>query len=210
MTANNAFTRLSKILELERKQGYRNKAVIGGLDKLAGRWEHDARAETNDDAAVTEIVALMLGYPALDDPTVRERIIEKILARVDAMSGRAASVPEESTGPEEPPASAKDAAERPGEPSLPPIVKPTPSKPGNGLPEPSPAPRRTPRPEPPPPQAPRARIAGNLRRTLRRLPAAYPKPEAPAFGLEADVTAAAFGWAGSGAETRETRRPFDP
>ena len=36
---NNAFSRLLKVLALERKQGYRNKAVIGGLDKFASRWE---------------------------------------------------------------------------------------------------------------------------------------------------------------------------
>jgi hypothetical protein len=53
----NAFERLEKILLLERQQGYRNKAVIGGLDKFASRWERDARAETADEAAVTEIVA---------------------------------------------------------------------------------------------------------------------------------------------------------
>ena len=187
MTANNAFTRLSKILELERKQGYRNKAVIGGLDKLAGRWEHDARAETNDDAAVSEIVALMLGYPALDDPMVRERIIEKILARVDVMLGGVASVPEQRQETEEPPMSAKDAAERPGEPSLPPSVKPTPSKPGNGLPEPSPAPRQTPRPELPPSQASRAADSSKSE-TNTKTPARRPtRTEAPAFGLEADV-----------------------
>ncbi len=47
---DSAITRLLKVLDLERKQGYRNKAVIGGLDKFASRWESDARAETGERA----------------------------------------------------------------------------------------------------------------------------------------------------------------
>ena len=53
---NNAFARLLKILSLERQLGYRNKAVIGGLDKFASRWEADARAEAPDAPQVSEII----------------------------------------------------------------------------------------------------------------------------------------------------------
>ena len=77
-----AFYRLLKVLALERKQGCRNKAVIGGLDKFATRWETDARAETSNPIAVNEIVSLMLGYPAIDDAAARERIIEQITRRI--------------------------------------------------------------------------------------------------------------------------------
>jgi ATP-dependent DNA helicase RecG len=79
---NDAFSRLLKVLALERKQGCRNKAVIGGLDKFASRWEADARAEASNPAAVNEIVALLLGYPAVDDPAARERIIEQVIRRI--------------------------------------------------------------------------------------------------------------------------------
>ena len=79
---DNAFSRLLKVISLERKQGYRNKAVIGGLDKFASRWEADARAETANSAAVGEIIALLIGYPAVEDTTARERIIEQIIRRV--------------------------------------------------------------------------------------------------------------------------------
>ncbi len=78
---DNAITRLIKVLELERKQGYRNKAVIGGLDKFASRWESDAFAEVPDPAAVSEIVSLLLGYAAVDDRPARERVLEAILVR---------------------------------------------------------------------------------------------------------------------------------
>ena len=83
---DNAFSRLVKVIGLERKQGYRNKAVIGGLDKFASRWEADARAETADQAAVTEIVALLIGYSAMADTATRERIIEQVLRRLRDIS----------------------------------------------------------------------------------------------------------------------------
>jgi ATP-dependent DNA helicase RecG len=75
---SDAFPRLLKVLALERKQGYRNQAVIGGLDKFASRWEADARAEASNPAAVAEIVALLLGYPSVSDPAGRERIVDQI------------------------------------------------------------------------------------------------------------------------------------
>ncbi len=79
---SDAFLRLLRMLALERKQGYRNKAVIGGLDKFVGRWEADARAEAADAPAIKEIVALLLGYPAVADTAARQRIVEQIIRRV--------------------------------------------------------------------------------------------------------------------------------
>ena len=76
---NNAFPRLLKVLSLERQLGYRNKAVIGGLDKFASRWETDARAEAPDAPQVGEIISLLIGYPAVEDTAARKRIIEEIL-----------------------------------------------------------------------------------------------------------------------------------
>ncbi len=88
--SNNAFSRLLKVLSLERKQGYRNKAVIGGLDKFASRWEADALAEARNPGAVSEIVSLMLGYSAIGDVTARERILDQIVRRArDATSSDA-------------------------------------------------------------------------------------------------------------------------
>ena len=57
---DNAFVRLLKVLHLERKQGFRNKAVIGGLDKFVSRWEADARSEAPNSPVVGEIVTLLL------------------------------------------------------------------------------------------------------------------------------------------------------
>lgn len=84
---DNAITRLLKVLDLERKQGYRNKAVIGGLDKFASRWESDAFAEVKDAAAVSEIVSLLLGYAAVDDRQSRERVLDAIVNRARRAGG---------------------------------------------------------------------------------------------------------------------------
>ncbi|MEJ5199790.1 MAG: hypothetical protein WHX53_12775, partial [Anaerolineae bacterium] len=91
---SDAFPRLLRMLALERKQGFRNKAVIGGLDKFVGRWEADARAEAPNAPAVNEIVALLLGYPAVEDPVARERIIEQIIRRVREVAPEAVAAEE--------------------------------------------------------------------------------------------------------------------
>jgi ATP-dependent DNA helicase RecG len=125
---NNAFPRLLKVLSLERQLGYRNKAVIGGLDKFASRWETDARAEAPDTPQVSEIISLLIGYPAIEDTAARERIIEEILRRVREIapsltaSGERATPPPQSrpaasAGPApmtpEPPPAAPDLAAQP-------------------------------------------------------------------------------------------------
>jgi ATP-dependent DNA helicase RecG len=98
---SNALSRLLKVLTLERKQGYRNKAVIGGLDKFASRWEADARAECSNADAVNEIVTLMLGYPAVGDLTARERIVDQIIHRTEEIAKDTAGVPAGATAGQE-------------------------------------------------------------------------------------------------------------
>jgi ATP-dependent DNA helicase RecG len=95
-----AISRLLKVLSLEKKQGYRNKAVIGGLDKFVSRWESDARAEVGSTRAINEIVALLLGYPAIDDPAARERILEQVVRRAREIEAAPATgdQPDASTG----------------------------------------------------------------------------------------------------------------
>ena len=94
----NAFGRLLKVLGLERKQGFRNKAVIGGLDKFASRWETEARAACDNQSLVSEIVALMIGYPSVEGQPARERIIEQIARR--ASEAERASIASDSRQPE--------------------------------------------------------------------------------------------------------------
>ncbi len=158
---NSAFSRLLKVLALERRQGYRNKAVIGGLDKFASRWEVDARSEVPDSVLVGEIISLLIGYPAVEDTAARERIVEQILRRVreivpgltvaderptpppsaprePAPAGTPEPSPEEATGavlapPVEAPA-AEPRKERGVERFMPAASKPGPAAPAEALP----------------------------------------------------------------------------
>jgi hypothetical protein len=40
-----ALETLVKILKLEQETGYKNTAVIGGLESFADNWEHDAHQQ---------------------------------------------------------------------------------------------------------------------------------------------------------------------
>jgi ATP-dependent DNA helicase RecG len=57
-----AFDRLQRVLDLEERQGWRNRAVIGGLHAMAARWQKDAADEAADPAIVAGVVALMKRY----------------------------------------------------------------------------------------------------------------------------------------------------
>jgi len=80
-----AFEKLTKILALEQEQGYRNRAVIGGLERFAYFWHEEARQETEgleSARLVEEIVALLQSYSALEDRGARERAVDEILTKL--------------------------------------------------------------------------------------------------------------------------------
>jgi ATP-dependent DNA helicase RecG len=86
-----AFEKLTKILTLEKEQGYRNRAVIGGLEKFASFWHEEARQETESlerTRLVEEIVALLQSYPTLEDHGARGRVVEEILRKLGQKSER--------------------------------------------------------------------------------------------------------------------------
>ncbi|MCB0022775.1 MAG: hypothetical protein KDD91_07045, partial [Caldilinea sp.] len=62
--ASPVLTRLERILDLEEKQGWRNRGVIGGLQALAERWSADASAEGLDPAQIDALVEGMRAYGA--------------------------------------------------------------------------------------------------------------------------------------------------
>jgi len=77
-----AFDKLNKILRLEQSQGYRDKAVIGGIDNFAGIWRGEALAEPEaDPAQLDEIAALLAGYSGRDERG-RAELITDVLARL--------------------------------------------------------------------------------------------------------------------------------
>jgi ATP-dependent DNA helicase RecG len=61
-----AFQRLARVLDLEEKQKWRNRGVIGGLQAMAGRWADDAQNEGADPRAVAALTDLMRRYGTAD------------------------------------------------------------------------------------------------------------------------------------------------
>ena len=57
-----AFTRLQRILDLEERQSYRNRSVIGGMRSMAARWDEDARSEGVDPQRIAVLTGLMQRY----------------------------------------------------------------------------------------------------------------------------------------------------
>jgi ATP-dependent DNA helicase RecG len=81
-----AFDKLTKILTLEQEQGYRNRAVIGGLEKFASFWREEACQETEGlegTRLVEEIVALLQSYPTLEDHGARKRVIGEVFGKLN-------------------------------------------------------------------------------------------------------------------------------
>jgi ATP-dependent DNA helicase RecG len=81
-----ALETLDKIVTQEKRLGYRNKAVIGGLDKFASTWEREAlaQAQTPDEKQfVADIVARLASYPAVEDRQERAQIVRDILDKLN-------------------------------------------------------------------------------------------------------------------------------
>ncbi len=136
-----AFEKLKKILILERQQGYRNKAVIGGLEAFARAWRDEAKAVASEEAQVrlaSSVASRLSGYARADE-NQRENVVKEILSElplgadirpdVDRGTNAPAVVP-----PPRKPSPSKPAPStrpRPGTPS--PTEGPQPQQPDIGL-----------------------------------------------------------------------------
>jgi len=93
-----AFENLKKILELEQKQGYHDRSVIGGLESFAVSWRADALAEVQDErdrATISRIAGLLSEYQAADG-NERRRVLSEIIqyvSEVPSAGARAAPAP---------------------------------------------------------------------------------------------------------------------
>jgi len=80
-----AFETLYKILQLEKEQGYRNRAVIGGLEKFIANWYdkayHEAASQGRQ-ALVDEIADLLKDYTTIAETTDRARVIHQVLSKL--------------------------------------------------------------------------------------------------------------------------------
>lgn len=94
--AASAFQRLLRVLELEERQGWRNRAVIGGLQAMAARWQKDAVQDDADPRIVSTVVLLMERYQQ-GDTEVRlfcAESIRKVLAGEEVVLDEIAVVDE--------------------------------------------------------------------------------------------------------------------
>ncbi|MCB0037409.1 MAG: hypothetical protein KDE51_25430, partial [Anaerolineales bacterium] len=63
-----SFKRLTSVLKLEAQQGYKNKAVVGGIRQFVTFWVSKARDEAADEADlafVEQTAELLMGYANL-------------------------------------------------------------------------------------------------------------------------------------------------
>jgi ATP-dependent DNA helicase RecG len=78
---SSAYDKLGRILNLEKEQGFRDRAVIGGLKRFLGYWEKEARREachSMPPIAVDEVVRAMNAYGEIN-PQSRRSIVEELL-----------------------------------------------------------------------------------------------------------------------------------
>jgi ATP-dependent DNA helicase RecG len=80
-----ALETLVKILKLEREQGYKNAAVIGGLGNFSENWERQANAQARKaehHVLVEEIVAALRQYDAIESKDDRHNTVAYLLERI--------------------------------------------------------------------------------------------------------------------------------
>lgn len=83
---NTVITRLLRVLDLEEKQNWRNRSVIGGLLAMGERWREDAGTEALDDNLVQVILSLMAHYETVNQqlrPQVANKIRAVLLGEVE-------------------------------------------------------------------------------------------------------------------------------
>jgi ATP-dependent DNA helicase RecG len=73
-----ALARLQRILDLEERQSYRNRSVIGGMRAMATRWTEDARSEGVEPQRLAILAGLMQRYDA--EPAARAEIAAELRA----------------------------------------------------------------------------------------------------------------------------------
>jgi ATP-dependent DNA helicase RecG len=83
-----AFNRLERVLELEMNQGYKDKAVVGGIRQFATFWVGQARDEAAGEselALIEQIAESLTEYSRLPGPEARKATLVDIMARIRAL-----------------------------------------------------------------------------------------------------------------------------
>lgn len=160
-----SFDKLSRMLTQEKRLGYKNKAVFGGLEKLASTWGNEALQEATTDeqrALINEMVQDLARYSEVAEAD-RPHFIHRLLVKLHKAGG-GSNVSREREAPAAPlqpppPPSPIEPAQAETAPESAPVgveVGPEPALPTPDPPPPSPRPPVSPRPSPPPaPHLPR-------------------------------------------------------
>jgi len=123
-----AFETLYKILQLEKEQGYRNRAVIGGLEKFIANWYdkayHEAASQGRQ-ALVDEIADLLKDYTTIAETTDRARVIHQVLSKLktEPFSSAEDKLAGEVRPPQPPPPSAPPVPRQPPPPPVAPQIE---------------------------------------------------------------------------------------
>lgn len=103
-----SFKRLERVLKLEADQGYKNKAVVGGIRQFVMYWVAQAREEAADEtdlAFVEQTAELLLEYGRLPGMEARAKAIQSLLQSLHKRETRIETTqPTPPSRPEETPA----------------------------------------------------------------------------------------------------------
>jgi ATP-dependent DNA helicase RecG len=84
--------KLYKFFRLEIERGYDNHAVMGGLERMLGRWEHEARADNLSEDLIQVVVSRIQDYPRLS-PNSRAETLEGVWKRIQRSENLSESLP---------------------------------------------------------------------------------------------------------------------
>ncbi|MFO7537770.1 MAG: ATP-dependent DNA helicase RecG [Chloroflexota bacterium] len=130
-----SFKRLERVLELEKKQGFQNKAVVGGIRQFATYWVDKAREEAIDevDRALVEQVAEVLNeYARMTGQETRAEAVQSLLDGLSSREERLGDqlpLPPEKKSPPPPKATVKKEPPSPTKEPSPPLPTELPSTP---------------------------------------------------------------------------------
>lgn len=119
--------RLLRVLELEEKQGWRNRAVVGGLQAMADRWHEDAATELADRQMIETVTRLMKRYDAADvseRPEIAQAMIRCLEGQEDALPDQDAVAYEDAVSATDAVADVAAVADEYGEDAAEPLMEP--------------------------------------------------------------------------------------
>jgi ATP-dependent DNA helicase RecG len=73
--------KLQKFFKLEAERGYDDRAVVGGLERMLGPWEAEARVDGLDEDVIAAVVTRLRDYHRLS-PTSRQEVLQGLWRRL--------------------------------------------------------------------------------------------------------------------------------